>query len=371
MKKILFLINSLKAGGAEKVLVDTVNSLDPNKYQITVQTLLDTGENKQYLSSHVRYKTIVRAKNAFVRRVLINLLLKVLRADLVYRFFIKEDYDYEIAFLEGQPTKIISKSTNLKSKKYAWVHIDLNAFPNSIYAYGTPEREEAAYRCFDKVICVSEAVKKEFLNKYPIDERRVDVLYNIIDDREICSASMDSVELPDMPKPMLISVGRLARQKGYDRLLRIHRRLIQEGLVHSLVLIGDGDLREELTSFVQQSGLSDTVRFLGYQSNPHKYVSKADLFVCSSYAEGYSTVVSEAVLCNTPVLSTNVAGSSEPAECPRCSIIVENSEDALYEAIKSLLEDPEKLTALYVDLEQRKTALKKDNLISAFEQKLF
>lgn len=371
MKKILFLINTLKAGGAEKVLVDTVNSLDPNKYQITVQTLLDTGENKKFLSPHVRYKTVIRAKNAFVRRVMSTLLLKVLSADLAYRLFIKEEYDYEIAFLEGQPTKIISKSTNLKGKKFAWVHIDLNAFPDSVRSYGAQENEEAAYRCFDKVICVSEAVKKEFLKKYPIEASRVDVLYNVIDDEAICLASKEAAELPDTPGPVLISVGRLTHQKGYDRLLRIHHRLIQEGLLHSLVLIGDGDQREALTSFVQRNGLSDTVTFLGYQSNPHKFVSKADLFVCSSYAEGYSMVVSEAVLCNTPVLATNVAGISEPVDHPRCSIIVENSEDALYEALKLLLREPEKLSALYVDLEQRKAALKRDHLISEFERKLF
>ena len=371
MKKVLFLINTLKAGGAEKVLVDTVNNLDPDMYQITVQTLLDMGENKKYLSPHIRYKTIVRAKNMFVRRVMTNLLLKVLGADLVYRLFVKEDYDYEIAFIEGQPTKIISKSTNVKGKRYAWVHIDLNAFPKSFYAYGTPEREEAAYRCFDKVICVSEAVKTEFLKKYPIDASRVDVLYNIIDDRAISEAAKESAELPCVQKPLLISVGRLVHQKGYDRLLRIHQRLIQEGLLHSLVLIGDGDQREALTSFVQQNGLSDTVMFLGYQSNPHKFVSKADLFVCSSYAEGYSTVVSESVLCNTPVLSTNVAGSHEPADYPRCSIIVENAEEELYEAIKVLLLNPEKLNMLRRDLEDRKRGLRKEHLVSEFERKLF
>ena len=371
MKKILFLINTLHAGGAEKVLVDTVNNLDPQKYHVTVQTVLDTGENKQYLSSNIRYKSMIHTMNPFLRKVLSNLLLKVLGPCLVYLFCVKEDYDYEIAFLEGNPTRILSKSTNRKAKKYAWVHTDLNAFRNSVNAYGSPEREEAAYRRFDKVFCVSESVRDEFLKKYPIGAERVEVVYNIVDDRTICDLSNIPAELPSPVKPVLITVGRLVPQKGYDRLLRVHHRLIREGLGHSFVIIGDGEQRGMLSDYVQEHGLTDTVAFLGYQSNPHKYVSKADLFVCSSYAEGYSTVISEAIICGTPVLSTDVAGSREPAAYPRCSIIVENSEDGLYRSIRSLLMEPQKLEVLRGDLEYRREVLKKETLLAEFERKVF
>ena len=292
-------------------------------------------------------------------------------AGLIYRFFVKEDYDYEIAFLEGQPTKIISKSTNRAAKKYAWVHTDLNANPNSALAYGSAAGEEAAYQLFDKIFCVSESVKQEFLKKYAVDECKVDVVYNILDDKKIIACAKEPAELQVNKKPLLISVGRLVQQKGYDRLLRVHLRLTREGLKHSLVIVGDGELRNELSDFVQRNHLTDSVKFLGYQSNPHKYVSKADLFVCSSYAEGYSTVVSEAVLCGTPVLSTDVAGANEPEDNPRCSIVVENSEDALYESIKELLLEPQKIKLLREDLERRKSSLKKDHLVAEFERILF
>ena len=371
MKKILFLINTLHAGGAEKILVNTVNSLDPGKYQITVQTVLDSGENKRFLAPYIRYKTMIRTKNTLLRRIMSKILLHFLGAGFVYRFLVKDDYDYEIAFLEGQPTRIISKSDNRQARKYAWVHTDLNAYPNSAFCYGSQAGEEAAYRVYDKIVCVSESVKKEFLKKYPIGEDRVDVVYNIIDDLAVGKAAMGSVELPPGPKPVLITVGRLVPQKGYDRLLRVHQRLIQEGLRHSLVIIGDGEQREALFGFVQQNGLSDTVTFLGYRSNPYQYISKADLFVCSSYAEGFSTVVSESVLCGTPVVSTEVAGAKEPADRPRCSVVVENSEEGLYGALRTLLAEPEKLTALYEDLEVRKAGLTKEYLTAEFERKLF
>lgn len=371
MKKILFLINTLNAGGAEKVLVDVVNSLDTQKYLVTVQTVLDGGENKRFLSPVIRYKTMIRTKNVCLRRMLSALYLKILGAGFIYRLFVKERYDYEIAFLEGQPTRIISKSTNRMAKKYAWIHTDLNAYPNSMLAYGSQDREEEAYRAFDKVICVSEDVKREFLRKYRINQNRVEVLYNIIDDTAIAERAREQVQLPVNAKPVFISVGRMVPQKGYDRLLRVHQRLIREGYRHSLVLIGDGEQRAALSAFVQANGLSDTVTFLGYQSNPYKYVSRSDLFICSSYAEGYSTVVSEAVLCDTPVLSTAVSGANEPQNCPRCSIVVDNNEDALYESLKDILEDPGKLMALHDDLEQRKATLRKDHLVAELERRLF
>lgn len=371
MKKVLFLINTLKAGGAEKVLVDTVNSLDPAKYQITVQTVLDAGEYRNNLSGHIRYKSMIRTRNALLRRIMVNLLFKLLGAGLTYRLFVADGYDYEIAFLEGQPTKILSRSGSRSARRYAWVHTDLNSNPNSVRAYGSPEGEAAAYESFDKVICVSESVRSEFLKKYPVDEARVDVLYNIVDDRAICEAAREAALLPGGVKPVLICVGRLVPQKGFDRLLKVHLRLIREGFAHSLVIVGDGEQREMLQSFVNENGLSDTVTFLGYQSNPHKYVSRADLFVCSSYAEGYSTVVSEAVLCGTPVLSTDVAGAREPVTNPRCSIIVENSEKALYEGLRALLQDPEKLKALTEDAHFRRASLRKEHLLAEFERKLF
>lgn len=371
MKKVLFLINTLNAGGAERILVDTVNSLDPRKYQITVQTVQDVGAHRKYLSSHIRYKSMIRTKNAFVRGFLSRLILRLLGPGFVYRFFVKDDFDYEIAFLEGQPTRILSRSTNRRARRYAWIHTDLNAYPDSVLCYGSEAAEKAAYQVYDKVICVSESVKAEFLKKYPLEEHRVQVVYNIIDDLAVCEAAKEPAVLPAGRKPVLISVGRLVKQKGYDRLLRVHHRLIREGLLHSLVLIGDGEQREALLDFVQQNGLSDTVSFLGYQSNPYPYICKADLFVCSSYAEGYSTVVSEAVLCGTPVLSTEVAGAREPADWPRCSVVVENSEEGLYEGLRTLLMEPEKLAALQDDLEIRKCGLRKSHLVAEFERKLF
>ncbi len=371
MTKILFFINTLGVGGAESVLVETVNSLDKEKYDITVQTITDTGPCKQKLAPHIRYKSIIRCKNPVLYSIWIQILFRLCGAKFMYRFFVKEDYDYEIAFLEGWPTKVISCSTNRKGKKIAWVHTDLCAFPDSYRAYGSEQKEENAYRKFDKVFCVSECARLALKKKYNLDESRLGVVYNIIDEQAIREKAKEEIHLKSVTRPVFISVGRLIPQKGYERLLRIHRRLIHEGLSHTLLILGDGPQREMLDRYICENNLSDTARLLGYQPNPHKYVSKADVFICSSVAEGYSTAVTEAVICGVPVVSTDVAGAREPWDAPRCSIIIDNDEDALYHTLKELLAHPEKLETLRQNTQQRISNLTKKHLVAEFERKVF
>ena len=136
MKKVLFLIGSLQGGGAEKVLVDTVNSLDREKYQITVQTLFDCGVHRDKLADHVRYRSVVPFKNEWVRRLVGKVLFFLIPVSVTYFLFIRDHYDFEIAFLEGLPTKVLAKSTNKAAKKIAWIHTDLIRNPASVRAFG-------------------------------------------------------------------------------------------------------------------------------------------------------------------------------------------------------------------------------------------
>ena len=371
MKKVLFLIGSLQGGGAEKVLVDTVNSLDREKYQITVQTLFDCGVHRDKLAEHVRYRSVVPFKNEWVRRLAGKVLFFLIPVSVTYSLFIRDHYDFEIAFLEGLPTKVLAKSTNKAAKKIAWIHTDLIRNPASVRAFGSESAEKAAYDCFDKVFCVSKSVEDAFVEKYGPTAAKADTLYNILDDAAVIEAAGNIVTLPVTYRPCFISVGRLTPPKGYDRLLRIHKRLVDEGLMHSLLIIGEGEMREGLEQYIQENDLQNSVCLMGFQRNPYQYISKADLFVCSSYAEGFSTVVTEAILCGTPVVGTDVAGNREPEEAPRCSVITENSEEALYEALRRILKDPQILETYRAELISKQAIWEKQNLIDAFEKAVF
>lgn len=372
MIKVLFLIGTLNGGGAERILTETVNSLDSSKYQITVQTIFDEGLYREKLSPVIRYRSIIFLKKGFIRSLFFKLLFKLCGCAFVYKFFVDDDYDYEISFLEGLSTKIISKSANKKSKKYTWLHTDINCCPNSYIHFGSEKKEEEAYKKFDKVFCVSESVRESLLKKYSsLDEKKIKVLYNIIDDKSITDLANVKAELPAQIRPFFIAVGRLVKVKGYERLLEVHSRLIKDGFKHSLLILGDGEEYDSLLAYIENNNLKNTAFLLGFQENPYKYISKADLFICSSFAEGYSTVVSEAVLCGIPVLSTDVAGAKEPSDCPRCSIVVENDKESMYLALKELLTNQEKLLGLRNDMKKRKVGLEKKYLVKKFEEHVF
>lgn len=120
-KKILFLIPNLKHGGAEKVLVNLVNNLDKEKYDITVQTLFDVGVHKAALLPHIRYKSVFskefRGNNRF---------FQLFPASFLWKRMIKEHYDIAVSYLEGPTSRILSGCTDLGTKKAAWLHIELN-----------------------------------------------------------------------------------------------------------------------------------------------------------------------------------------------------------------------------------------------------
>ena len=98
---------------------------------------------------------------------------------------------------------------------------------------------------------------------------------------------------------------------------------------------------EDADRFLAEKGNSESFTFLGFQENPYKYVSKADLFVCSSRREGFSTAVSEALVLGVPVVSTDCSGARELlGEHDEYGLVTENNEEALYQGVRRVLDDP-------------------------------
>ena len=365
-KKLLFFINTLSCGGAEKVLLDTVNNLAFEDLDITVQTLLNDGVYRSQLDNKIKYKTILNIKSKILSKILRVVFIKILPPKLIYNFFIKDDYDYEISFLEGLPTKIISQSTNKRAKKVAWVHTDLVEYPSSFLVFGTEKKEKNAYAKFDSIACVSNGVRDAFIKKYGMSEKTKTV-YNITDEQNILNFAKEECEI-EKKSFLMVSVGRLVEQKAYDRLLRIQKRLKDENILSELWIIGEGQKRADLELFIKQNNL-DNVKLLGFQKNPYKYMAKADVFVSSSIVEGYSMVITEAVVLGIPVISTNTTGVCEPIETPRCSVVV-NDEEELFAALKTVLTDDSKLSELKKDVMSKRYYFKKENLLAKLKEYL-
>ena len=370
MKKILFFITTLGDGGAERVLVDTVNLLNPEKYHITVQTIVDTGGRKNELAPHVQYKSILRMRtNTICYRIAYNVLRKVLPASWSYRLFVKGDYDIEISFMEGLSTKIVSGSCNKKSTKIAWVHTDLMQYFGSVRAFSSIEDNKRAYEQFDKIVGVSQDAVNSFQKRFFWKKDNLFTVYNIYNDGAILKKSLEPVTISKTKdRTTFVSCGRLSSEKGFDRLLRIHRKLLDEGHIHDLWIVGEGAERPKLEQYITENGLEKTVTLLGFQKNPYPYIANADVFVCSSYVEGYSTVVTEACILGLPIISTNVSGASEPQECPRCSVICDNTDDALYEAIKNVLIHPELISQYAEEMKRKGEFFRSNSQIMKLEE---
>lgn len=392
-KKVLFLIHTLGGGGAEKVLVDLVNNLNNNKYDITVMTIIDVGELRSKLNKDIKYKTTIRLRKSEVKKCkeqnksgsLLNsggkfkiLMAKIyakiwkyMPTKIFYKIFIKEKYDIEIAFLEGICAKVISSSNNPNSQKYAWIHVDLINQKKSEGVFKNINDEKNVYSKFNNIVCVSKVVKEQFIKKFDFEPEKVLVKYNAIDKNEIIKKSKEECDYIRDNSFLICSVGRLNAQKAYDRLLRIHKKLIDASYDIKLLIIGEGTAKQELEEYIKENSLENTVKLLGFKSNPYKYIANADLFVCSSIAEGFSTVVSEAIILGIPIVTTECSGMKEMlGSNNEYGIVTENSEEALYIGIKKILDD-EKLYKHYKQrIIERKSMFELNRLVERVDKLL-
>lgn len=338
MKKVLFLINTLEGGGAEKVLTDIVNNINQQKYNITVMTIIDKGIYINQLNHSVNYKSMISFKNKLLLKICSYLIQIVLSPKLIYTMFIKDKYDIEIAFIEGAPVKILSESTNKKAKKYTWIHTDLEKYYGQEKLFRSIKENSNCYKKFNKIFCVSQDVKEAFSRKFEID-KNIYVQYNVLNDLDIKKKSEVECEYQFSDQFKIISVGRLVYQKGYDRLIDVCRMLSDQGHEFELLIIGEGNEKEKLVKSVIEFNLQDKVKFLGFQDNPYKYMKHCDLFVCSSRVEGFSTVATEATILGIPIVTTSCAGMKDLLGDNQYGMIVENNTNALLTGLKAILED--------------------------------
>lgn len=367
MKKILFLIQNLTGGGAEKVLVDLVNSLSPHKYEVTVQTIRDEGIYKDKLCPHIRYKSIVTNKKILGNRWLYRLLIYGGTNVMIYKRFVKGDYDIEISFLEGKTTEIIAASTNTKAQKYAWVHLDLYTFFNVKRKNKSISKYINEYKKFDQIFCVSESAKQGFKKRFGFDDN-VQVMYNLLDDDAIRKkAALPLTNAPEKRTFRLITVGRLTYQKGYDRLVRICKQLKDEGCSFELWILGEGEERIDLEKYIIENELKE-VKLLGFKLNPYQYMAQCDLFVCSSRAEGFSLVVAESLILGIPVVSVDCAGPNELLEFGKDGLLVENTDQALHDGIIKMMTDSNLYEYYKVNSQKRGKDFKKENRLKEIEE---
>lgn len=353
-KRILFVIESLVGGGAEKVLLTVLQHIDRTKFDVTLTSIVGAGKYSEMAETLVDHKPIMsnpEKLSAFGKAwytLKYKLVYRIFPVSLVYRLFIPKGYDFEIAFCEGLVTKLIAASTNRKAKKIAWVHTDLKHYPwpQKIGVYKNIDEERDAYGKYDNIIVVSKSAEKSFREIYGLEET-ISTIYNPIDVEDIRNKAI-IVKANKQDIFTIITIGRFVYAKGYDILLKVINRLKNEGLVFKLQILGYGEQQNVFERYIQENNLTEFVEMLGFQYNPYAYLCQADLFVCSSRAEGYSLVIAEALALGIPVISTYCSGPNELLDEGKYGMLVENNEDGtgLFLGLKQLLSE-ERMLAYY------------------------
>lgn len=318
--KVLFINNRFGVSdGTAKALTGLANNLDTEKYDITIRPIYNyEQEAVDKLSDNIKFDPVFGFDFKGFRRIVRKLPMKWL-----YHKIVKEKYDIEIGFQCEVPTMLVANSDNPEAVHVAWMH-----------CYELYEKE---YKKIDKVVCVSKycADKTEAAMGKNVN---VTYCYNLVDDKVIQRAAIEKADI-QFEKFTFVTVGRLSPEKGYKRLIKICKKLSDKGYDFQLIIIGDGPERIELLNEITQFRLENKVIMMGAQVNPHKYTSKADVFVCSSFDEGYSTACTEAAILGIPIITTCVPGGKEIIDTCGCGKMTGLDDYDLQAAMEAVLTD--------------------------------
>lgn len=354
----MLFLQCLEGGGAEKVAVDILNNIDKKKYDVTLVLLFGNGLYIERLNPEIKVKSIINKPKGKIVKKILYLFIKYFPR-VFYYLFMPKNFNIEIAFLEGFSTKIISYSTNKKSKKIAWIHTDLSKYQWTCYAYKKNE-ENKCYKRFDDVIFVSNVACIGFDKIFRIDNIRKHIINNpLFIENIIDQSNKMEIIYNDFT---IISVGRLIDIKGFDRLIEAHAKLVKK-YYHKLIIIGEGEQREYLIKLISLLEVKKSVSLIGFKENPYVYVKAANLFVSSSKCEGFPIALAEAIILGKPILITDILGSREVLGGEEFGIICDNSTEGIEKGLESILKDKDLLKYYEKKSLERRNFFENDTII--------
>lgn len=306
--KVVFVLPSLIAGGAERVTLSIIAGLDRDLFEPILVLGRFKGALCQSIPPNIQ---VVQLNEERVSRCLPALLrtLEELRPDVVYATLGMEiPVGLARGFLNGK-FRIISRLANTLSAFIEEVGRDSLTRSTSILA-----ANRLAYELCDVCVCQADYMLQDACSVLEVDGKKLRRIYNPV-------VQQAEVEQMVRAKPYVVSVGNLHHRKGYDLLIKAWELLRPS--THQLIIIGEGKERSRLEKQISSAGLEMDVILQGFQSNPAAWVKGADFFVSSSRYEGLSNVILEALVLNTPVVATDCpSGVREVIEAGKSGILI-------------------------------------------------
>lgn len=363
MKKIAIVMDSMRMGGTEAVLVNMLNSIDYSCCEITLWLRDVSGELLNRVNPNVRvkkfdldfsYSSIIknyvksfRIHKAF-KCLFYRFLSRIFLSNYYYNFkymlkslpnITAEKYDCTIAYQAMNPDDLLIVDNLFQSRvKLAWIHMLCRH-----------KETDASFKAFkktfpkmSKIFCVSEASKMHFVSVYPELKDKCEVLYNLIDSSEIIRKAGEDIYRP-CKRIVITTVGRLSEEKGQQLIPKVASMLADDGYDFEWNIVGGGAMFDRLSDRIRNLGLEDIVILRGNQINPYPYIERSTVYVQPSLREAFCTSTLEAKILNKAVLTTDVDGMREQFENGFDGLIVEpDSVQALYSGIKELLDNKKK-----------------------------
>ncbi len=368
--KVVFVHYKLVCGGAEQALFDLVTLLDKEKFDVEVFVQIPGGDwDQRFLDAGVKLVydyscrqptwNPVKKLGNFQKKCQVSRALKSGGAGLLDLCCPGADIvvDYSAwCFPE------ISFASGAKSVKF--IHGD--PATNPVYHQEAATEQDRLKR-FHRIVCVSKKAAEAFREISGLNET-VQMHYNPLNTEEVRRKAQTEVDLPQ-DVPLVCAVGRLAREKGFERLLVAHKNLLDAGICHKLVLVGDGPEQDFLIRLAQALRVESSVIFAGYQSNPYPYMKAAKFLVSSSFTEGLPVISMEALTLGVPMVATVPSVGEVFGEEP-CGLIVENSMEGLEYGMKKMLTEPEFYTQAKAAALRRSTFFDGRRMVKEIEDML-
>ena len=302
--KLLVFTSYLGSGGAEKHVVRLVNHLNPKRFSVEVVVPNKQGAYEEELLPHVRLTKIGlplgSISSTLMRLSGLPQLIALIRSRRPDVLFSVMDIHNLIAleavrWVRHRPRLVLGVQNSVTDLYGSTGRMGRLIMKGIIRHYPRA----------DHIVALSQGVADDLLSLIPTTRQKMSVIYNCgYDDFLLDKLLEHQIEKTEPTLPLLVACGRLEHQKGYPYLLRAFALVLKQR-DSRLWIVGQGTERKRLEEMTEQLGISESVKFLGFQTNPYPYMAAADVFVLSSLHEGFGNVLVEAMACGVPVVSTD------------------------------------------------------------------
>lgn len=343
--KILFTIDSMNIGGAERSLTSLLSALDGYGHDISLWIRQRGGDLERLIPKYVH---IIEdhelhhepgVKKLF-NRIAFSIALRTNKrrkhlAEVLWQSrlfncscYPKDHYDVAIAYQQGVPTYITADFISA-SKKITWINANLKDVGYNI------DFNSSYYKKFDSIVAVSEALKASLIENKFCETSRISVI-NDVSITQIIKQLAENRTPTSEASLTLTTVARLAWQKGYDMAIKAAAEIRDAGIDFKWFFVGDGPERANIERMIADNNLSNNITLVGSTPNPYPYMKACDIYVQPSYSEGFGITLNEAKILCKPIITTCIPTAVEHIKNGVNGLTCDISADALANAIIEL-----------------------------------